>query len=136
MIDETDQYKLKKAKRQALQEGMKVKIENYETLNQKWKELSTEIAALRAKLAQMSVQNRKIPIKIDRAQTNPAEEETEADPLDSYMADIKKSEASSSKTPLELKIQKSKLKNQIFSLEMQQRKVERMLEIAKPKTKA
>lgn len=136
MIDETDQYKQKKAKRDALREGIKYKIENYDTLNERWKELSIQIASFKAKLAQMNVQSKKIAVKIVKplkeSEAN-EKEESEDDPLESFMADIKKSESNATKTPLEFKIEISKLKSQITSLEMEQRKVERMLEIAKPR---
>ncbi|XP_074599639.1 kanadaptin [Brevipalpus obovatus] len=124
LIDETDQYKRKKAMKDAIKKGSSA--ENFESLNEKWAEISKELMSLKVKLANMGVQAKKVPNKDD--------DSDKGDALDTFMKEIVESNCTT-KTPLEIKVQKSKMRLQIASLELEQRKIEKLMDIAKPSAK-
>ena len=127
VMDETDQYKLKRAKKLAAKNKVQ-EILNFDSLNEKWKEISQELQKMKAKLATLSLSSKATANSKSESDKKQVEEET-ADALDEFMKDIDKKDEKSS---LNVKIEQSKLRLRITDLEKEQQRVERLLKIAKP----
>ena len=139
-MDETDQYKHKKAKKLAAKSGIK-EILNFDNLNERWKEISQELQKLKVKAAKLTLASKSQPSIIKKSEVGdekneeekkPDTEEENVDALDAFMDDIKSSDQKPMKTSINIKIEQSKLRMTIADLEKEQARVERLIKIAKP----
>ena len=140
VMDETDQYKHKKAKKLAAKSGIK-EILNFDNLNERWKEISQELQKLKVKAAKLTLASKSQPSIIKKSEVGddkneeekkPDTEEENVDALDAFMDDIKSSDQKPMKTSINIKIEQSKLRMTIADLEKEQARVERLIKIAKP----
>lgn len=124
-MDETESYKIKKAKKNAkkLKEKDNKEVHNFETLNAQWKQLSCELQKLKVKLAATNLKSAQI--------NEDKQPDIESDSLDTFMKNVD-SDKESMSSSLDVKINKSKLRVKISELEKEQRRLERLIKIAKP----
>lgn len=94
-------------------------IDNYETLNAKWKTVNEELCKLKVRLATIGLE----------PGTKPEVSSDLTDSLDAYLAEMNKKKFG---LTLNEKIEKSNLRMQIKQLEEEQSKIERLIQIAKP----
>ncbi|XP_053210012.1 LOW QUALITY PROTEIN: kanadaptin-like [Panonychus citri] len=137
VMDETDQYKNKKAKKLAAKSGIQ-EILNFDKLNERWKEISQELQKLKVKAATLTIATKSQSIRKstenekNEEDKKPEGDEENVDALDAFMEDINSSDEKPMKTSLNVKIEQSKLRMTIADLEKEQAKVERLIKIAKP----
>ncbi|XP_017485251.1 PREDICTED: kanadaptin-like [Rhagoletis zephyria] len=115
LIDETVGSSKKKQKKSHETET----IDNYETLNAKWKTKNEELCKLKVRLATIGLE----------PGTKPEVSTDITDSLDAYLAEMNKKKFGLS---LNEKIEKSNLRIQIKQLEMEQSNLEKLIKIAKP----
>lgn len=112
------------------QDRSKPKVNTYDSLMADWNKLNMSILKLKAELVKLDVElanGKTIPRDINDEKAN--EGEDEIDPLDAYMSSL---EEQKRKPSLDDKIEKSRLKTQISSLEREQARVSKLIELAKP----
>lgn len=102
------------------------KVNTYESLMEQWKELNMSILMLKASLVKLDLS---VTQKDNDKARDKVEQDDEDDPLNAFMSDL------DMKTELSMndKIEKTRLKNEILSLETKQKEVSKLIELAKPK---
>ncbi|RWS02463.1 hypothetical protein B4U79_04635 [Dinothrombium tinctorium] len=126
LLDETEEGQKKRLRKESKNET--VTAETFETLSEKWKKISVELRALKAKLASMTVA-KKCEIQKDKTDVD------NADSLDSFMKTLDNDESRRKEnvfSSINSKIQKSKLRMKISGIEKEQKRVERLMKLAKP----
>ena len=114
LIDETIKLNNKKFKKNSDSE-----VDNYETLNAKWKTINDELCQLKVKLATIGLE----------PGVKPEVSSDLTDSLDEYLASMNGRKFG---LTLNEKIEKSNIRMKIKYLEQQQRKIEKLIQIAKP----
>lgn len=112
LIDETVKKKPKK--------GHDTEVDNYETLNVKWKTVNDELCKLKVRLSTIGLEPGTKPENLPTEVT---------DSLDVYLAEMNKKKFG---LTLNEKIEKSNLRMQIKQLEREQSRLEKLIQIAKP----
>lgn len=130
LLDETGQVEAKKAKREAIKSLNKEKpvAETFESLNERWKKISNELQSIKAKMVLMNKPDERKNDAVGISQ------DTSQDSLEKFMSDIKTDQQKKDLlySSIQSKIQKSKLKIKVSELEKEQKRVERLIKIAKP----
>lgn len=112
LIDETVKKKQKK--------GHDTEVDNYETLNVKWKTVNDELCKLKVRLSTIGLEPGTKPENLPTEVT---------DSLDVYLAEMNKKKFG---LTLNEKIEKSNFRMQIKQLEREQSRLEKLIQIAKP----
>lgn len=113
LLDETIKSKNKKLKKDT------EKVENYDSLNAKWKEINTELCQLKIRLATIGLE----------PGVTPEIPENLTDSLDVFMNSLNQKKYG---LTMNEKIEKSNLKMKIKQLEQEQTKIEKLIQLAKP----
>ncbi|OTF69828.1 coiled-coil protein, partial [Euroglyphus maynei] len=113
LLDETVKSKNKKLKKDT------EKVENYDSLNAKWKEINTELCQLKVRLATIGLE----------PGVTPEIPENLTDSLDVFMNSLNQKKFGLS---MNEKIEKSNLRIKIKQLEQEQTKIEKLIQLAKP----
>lgn len=125
MIDETEEAKRKKARRELIQSKLNQRskpkcAETIDSLKEKWDAISIELRQAKARLAEITTQSQPTVREV---------QDDDEDALDSFMNSLA---SSSGKEDMKSKIEKTKLKKKIADLEKEQCGVEKLMSIAKP----